>query len=335
MSKKLLRSRNLLKEELEEAQERLLSYVRRVGRYVQVEKQLKTCEEILSRAVEKNLQLIESAEQESEKEQYRQWISKTTDENDAFCAQAGEYLKQSKPTSDTLSSIDRKTTNSTASSEKLRLEASLRLQELERRAEENIRPAKAKADLELMQLEEENRRQVADAKILEELLEFDETISKKKSSSTSYKSSTQRTENWVTEVAETCFQQRRVDTEINPIVTEVVHVNANSVPEDVHRVRSVLVSQPVSASTQSQGTLLDLERIQLHKEAHFASQAKSFHVQKPILYLTKPSPTCLLQSTISGKLKETSLSKTTKSQLHRISIHQFAMGMAKTVLRQM
>ena len=195
MSKKLLRSRNLLKEELEEAQERLLSYVRRVGRYVQVEKQLKTCEEILSRAVEKNLQLIESAEQESEKELYRQWISKTTDENDAFCAQAREYLKQSKSTSDTLSSIVRKSTNSTASSEKLRLEASLRLQELERRAEENIRLAKAKADLELMQLEEENRRQVADAKILEELLEFDETISKKKSSSTSYKSSTQRTEN--------------------------------------------------------------------------------------------------------------------------------------------
>ena len=190
-------------------------------------------------------------------------------------------MKQSKSTSDTLSSIVRKSTNSTASSEKLRLEASLRLQELERRAEENIRLAKAKADLELMQLEE-NRRQVADAKILEELLEFDETISKKKSSSTSYKSSTQRTENWVTEVAETCFQQPRVDTEINPIVTEVVHVNANSVPEDVHRVRSVLVSQPVSASTQSQGTLPDLERIHLHKEAQFASQAKSFHVQKPI-----------------------------------------------------
>ena len=195
MSKKLLRSRNLLKEELEEEQERLLSYVRRVGRYVQVEKQLKTCEEILSRAVEKNLQLIESAEQEPEKELYRQWISKTTDDNDAFCAQAREYLKQSKSTSDTLSSIVRKSTNSTASSEKLRLEASLRLQELERRAEENIRLAKAKADLELMQLEEENRRQVADAKILEELLEIDETISKKKSSSTSYKSSTQRTEN--------------------------------------------------------------------------------------------------------------------------------------------
>ena len=114
-------------------------------------------------------------------------------------------MKQSKSTSDTLSSIVRKSTNSTASSEKLRLEASLRLQELERRAEENIRLAKAKADLELMQLEEENRRQVADAKLLEELLEFDETISKKKSSSTCYKSSTQRTENWVTEVAETCF----------------------------------------------------------------------------------------------------------------------------------
>ena len=62
MSKKLLRSRNLLKEELEEAKARLLSYVRRVERYVQVEKQLKTCEEILSRAVEQNLQLIESAE---------------------------------------------------------------------------------------------------------------------------------------------------------------------------------------------------------------------------------------------------------------------------------
>ena len=54
-----------------------------------------------------------------------------------------------------------------------------------------------------MQLEEENRRQVANAKILEELLEFDETVSKKKSSSTSYKSSTQRTENWVTEVFST------------------------------------------------------------------------------------------------------------------------------------
>ena len=119
MSRKLLRSRNLLKEELEEAQERLLSYVRRIGRYVQVEKQLKTCEEILSRAVEKNLQLIESAEQESEKELYRQWISKTTDEIDAVCVQAREYLKQSKSTSDTLSSIVRKSTNSTASSEKL------------------------------------------------------------------------------------------------------------------------------------------------------------------------------------------------------------------------
>ena len=55
------------KEDLEEAQQRLLSYVRRVGRYVQVEKQLKTCQEILSRAVEKKLQLIESAEQKSER----------------------------------------------------------------------------------------------------------------------------------------------------------------------------------------------------------------------------------------------------------------------------
>ena len=45
-----------------------------------------------------------------------------------------------------------------------------------------------------------------------------------------------------------------VDTEINPIVTETIHVNANSVAEDVHRVRSVLVSQPVSNSLQSQGT---------------------------------------------------------------------------------
>ena len=55
-----------------------------VGRYVQVEKQLKTSEEILSRAFEKNLQLIESIEQESEKELHRQWISKTTEENDEF-----------------------------------------------------------------------------------------------------------------------------------------------------------------------------------------------------------------------------------------------------------
>ena len=189
-------------------------------------------------------------------------------------------MKQGKSPSDTLSSIVRKSTNSTASSEKLRLEASLRPQELERRAEENFCLAKATTDSELMQLEEKNRRQVADAKILEEL--FDETISKKKSSSTSYESSTQRTEKWVTEVAETCFQQPRIDTESNPIVTEAVHVNANSVPEDVHRVRSVLISQPFSVATQSQGTLLDLERIQLHKESHFDSQANSFHVQKPI-----------------------------------------------------
>ena len=112
-------------------------------------------------------------------------------------------------------------------------------------------------------------------------------------------------------------------------------MNANSVPEDVHRVRSVLVSQPVSASTQSQGTLPDLERIQLHKEAHLASQAKSFHVQKLISIFDEALPTCLLQRTISGKLQKTSLLETTKSQLHRISIHQFAMSMAKTVLRQM
>ena len=79
-----------------------------------------------------------------------------------------------------------------------------------------------------MQLEEETRRQVADAKSLEELLEFDDTISKKNSSSTSHKSCTQRTDNWVTQVAEKRFQQPRVDTENNPIVTEAVHVNANS-----------------------------------------------------------------------------------------------------------
>ena len=189
-------------------------------------------------------------------------------------------MGQSESRSDTLSSIVKNSTNSTALSEKLQLEASLRLQELERRAEENIRLAEAEADLGLMRIEEENRRQVADAKILEELLGFVETDSKKKSSSTSYKSSTQRTENWVTEVAEACSQQSRVDTEINPIITAAVHVNANSVPEDVHRVRSLPVSQPVSASTQSACTLPDLERIQLHKDAHFDSREKSFIVQQ-------------------------------------------------------
>ena len=156
---------------------------------------LKTFEEILSRAVEKNFQMIESAEQESEKEINREWISKTTEENHAFCAQARDYLKQSKSPSDTLSSKVRNSTNTTASSEKLRFETSLRLQELKRRAEENIRLAKPKADIELMQLEENNRPPVAYAKIPEEVLEFDETISETISSSTSYKSSTQRTEN--------------------------------------------------------------------------------------------------------------------------------------------
>ena len=143
MSKKPLRSRNLLKEEPEEAQEKLLSFVRRVGRYVQVGEKLKTREETLSRAVEKNIQLIESVEQESEKELYRQWISKTTEKNVEFCTQAREYLKQSKSRSDTLSSIVENSAKSTASSEKLRLEASSRLRELEMRAEENIFLAKA------------------------------------------------------------------------------------------------------------------------------------------------------------------------------------------------
>ena len=186
-----------------------------------------------------------------------------------------------------------------------------------------------------MQLEEENRRQVAHAQIPKDLPEFDETISIKKSSSTSYKSSTQRTENWVTEVAETCFQQPRVDTEINPIVPEAVHVNANSVPEDVHRVRSVLVSQPVSASPQSRGTLPDLERIQLQKKAHFDSQTESFAAQNPISLFDDISPTCLLQRTVSGKLQKSNIPKRSKSQLHHVSIHQCAMAMAKTVLRQM
>ena len=103
-----------------------------MGRYVQVEKQLKTCEEILSRAVEEKLQLNESVEQESKKERYRQWISKTTEKNDAFCALAREYFKQSKLRSDTLSGTVRKSTNSTAFSEKFQLEASFRLQELEK-----------------------------------------------------------------------------------------------------------------------------------------------------------------------------------------------------------
>ena len=93
-----------------------MSYVIRVGRYAKVEKQLKTCEEILSRAVE-NLQLIESAEQGSEKKLYREWISKTTEETDAFCAQGEEFLKQSKSPSDTLSSTVRKSTKPTALSE--------------------------------------------------------------------------------------------------------------------------------------------------------------------------------------------------------------------------
>ena len=145
--KKLLRSRNLLKEEVEEAQES--PYVRRVGRYVQVEKHLKTCKKFLSRAVEKNLQLTENVEQETEKELYWQCIRETTEENDESCTQAREYLKQSKSRNDTLSSIVKNSTKSTASSAKLRLEASLRLQELERRAEENIRLVKTKADLEL------------------------------------------------------------------------------------------------------------------------------------------------------------------------------------------
>ena len=56
----------------------------------------------------------------------------------AFCAQAREYLRQSKLHSYPLSRIVRKSTNSTASSEKPRFEASLRLSDLEQRAEENI-----------------------------------------------------------------------------------------------------------------------------------------------------------------------------------------------------
>ena len=137
----------MLKEEVEEAQES--PYVRRVGRYVQVEKHLKTCKKFLSPAVEKNLQLTENVEQETEKQLYWQCIRETTEENDESCTQPREYLKQSKSRSDTLSSIVKNSTKSTASSAKLRLEASLRLQELERRAEENIRLVKTKADLEL------------------------------------------------------------------------------------------------------------------------------------------------------------------------------------------
>ena len=67
-------------------------------------------------------------------------------------------------------------------------------------------------------------------------------------------------------------------------------MNANSVPEDVHRVRSDLVSQPVFALPQSLDTLPDLERIQLDEKALRTLQRKFGQPQAVVsAYLEKLS----------------------------------------------
>ena len=218
---KLFESRAKTEADLNKIQKEVTEAVSNAERRVRIERLVTYCEEAMTKAFSKNEQLLELARKTSDpasvKADLEKWLNDTTVLNDGILKSAREYIYQC-PNVERLSQSSAKTSkkvkSSKASSSKVSKSSSQRQRELliaqhkreeiERQNEAALRLAKQKQELELEQLQEENRKRLAAAHLVELELQDDlseanedlhETLSRL--SGTSATNENQRINEWI------------------------------------------------------------------------------------------------------------------------------------------
>ena len=219
---KLFDSRAKAETDLNKCQKDVTQAVNNADRRVRVERLVTSCEEALIKAFAKNEQLLELAKKTNDPAtvtvDLEKWLNDTTVQNDAVLRTAREYIDQfSKTDNSSQISVEasiKRTKSSKASSSKgsktssqlqrALLIAKHKREEIQRQNEAALRLAKQKQEHELEQLQEENRRRLAEAHLVELELQDDaseanedahETLSRL--SRTTAASETRRVSDWV------------------------------------------------------------------------------------------------------------------------------------------
>ena len=218
---KLFESRAKAEADLNKIQREVTEAVNNAERRVRIERLVTYCEEAMTKAFSKNEQLLELAKKTSNpafvKADLEKWLNDTTVQNDEILRSAREYIDQCpnvERVSQSSAKTSKKVKSSKASSSKVSKSSSQRQRELliaqhkreeiERQNEAALRLAKQKQELELEQLQEENRKRLAEAHLVELELQDDisetnedlhETLSRL--SSTSATNENQRINEWI------------------------------------------------------------------------------------------------------------------------------------------
>ena len=272
---KLFESRAKAEADLKKTQRDVTEAVNNAERRVCVKRLVTHCEEAMNKAFAKNEQLFGLAKKTSDlasvKADLEKWLNDTTVQNDESLRGARKYIDQC-PNAERSSQSSTKTSNkvisSKASSSKVSKSSSQRQRELliaqhkreeiERQNEAALRLAKQKQDLELEQLQEENRKRLAEAHLVELELQEDlseanedlhETLSQLSGASTVHES--QRISEWINN---------------SPVVT----INSNQ-PEAVASTAIATSIATTTAVTTSLAPLGNTARITM--ELHGTTQA--------------------------------------------------------------
>ena len=218
---KLFDSRAKAEADLNKIQREVTEAVNNAERRVRIERLVTYCEEAMTKAFSKNEQLLELAKKTSDpasvKADLEKWLNDTTVQNDEILRSAREYIDQCpnvERSSQSSARTSKKVKSSKASSSKVSKSSSQRQRELliaqhkreevERQNEAALRLAKQKQELELEQLQEENRKRLAAAHLVELELQDDlseanedlhETLSRL--SGTSAANENQRINEWI------------------------------------------------------------------------------------------------------------------------------------------
>ena len=181
---KLYDSRAKVEADLNRYQKDVTEAVNNADRRVRVERLVTSCEEAMTKAFAKNEQLLELAKKTNDPAtvtaDLEKWLNVTSIQNDGILRSAREYIDQC-PKTDTSSQTSVKaatvnTKSSKVSSSKASKTSSQRQRDLliakhkrevERQNEAALRHAKQKQELELEQLQEENRKRLAEAHLVE------------------------------------------------------------------------------------------------------------------------------------------------------------------------
>ena len=176
--------------DLNKTQRDVTEAVNNAERRLRVERLVTHCEEALTKAFAKNEQLLEVAKKTSDPASVRadleKWLNDTTIQNDEILRSAREYIDQCpnvERSSQSSAKTSKKVKSSEASISKVSKSSSQRQRELliaqhkreeiERQNEAALGLAKQKQELEIEQLQEENRKRLAAADLVELELQDD------------------------------------------------------------------------------------------------------------------------------------------------------------------